>query len=66
MNKRRVLIAALFAALVLALLMAKPLPRLKGRAQRIQAVNNAAPPFPQRTFVLTNAVVTNATPGKQK
>lgn len=56
---------ALIATFGLALLLAKPLPRPKARAPRFQSVNNFAPPFPQRTFVLTNFVVTNEAPAKR-
>lgn len=66
MNKRTCLLAALLGALGLALLFAKPLSRSKARAQRIQAVNNFARPFPERTFtfVLTNPALTNMAPQK--
>jgi hypothetical protein len=64
LNKRTGLVAAFIATLVLLSLVAKPLPRPKVRAGRLQTVNNIAPPFPERTFVLTKVVVTNASPMK--
>jgi hypothetical protein len=64
-NKRTCLVVGLIATLGLALIVAKPLPKPKARAQRIQGVNNLARPFPD-SFVLTNFIVTNGAPAKRQ
>lgn len=55
---------AFIATLVLLSLASNPLPRLKARTHRLQNVNNIAPPFPERTFALTNVAMTNTSPAK--
>ncbi len=53
---------ALLAMLGLALLLVKPLPQTKARPRRVQAVNNIAPLFPEKTFVFTHVGATNSLP----
>ena len=52
-------VAAFAVGFVLLVLLGPALPPPKARAQRIQGVNNLAPPFPKRDFVLPDMVATN-------